>query len=224
MTIKKGDFVEVNYTGRLKESGTVFDTTLEATAKEAGIHDTKVVYQPFIVKIGEGQLLKGLDTKIEGKPLGKHTLSLTAEEGFGRKDAGLLKLMPLKVFKDQKIEPFPGLDVEVDGQRGIIRTVSGGRIIVDFNHPLSGKDLEYDVELIRVVTDLKEKAEAYISLTRLPIEVKGVEGDKLVLLYKTKLPDELKKKFEEDVKKVVGAKEIVAEEEKQATSKEKKKD
>ena len=93
--IKKHDFVEVEYTGRLKEDDLLFDTTDVSKAKEAGLYDEKMEYGPVVVCIGEGQLLKGLEEELEGKETGKdYKIELGPEKAFGKKDAKLIRMIP----------------------------------------------------------------------------------------------------------------------------------
>ena len=146
--IKKHDFVELEYTGKLKDSGMIFDTTDEGIAKKENIYNKNMIYGALVICVGEAQILKGLDEQLEGKEIGKQiTVDISPEQGFGKKDASLLKLVPMTLFKKQDIMPMPGLQVNIDGAIGTIRTVTGGRIIVDFNHPLSGKYLIYEVKV-----------------------------------------------------------------------------
>jgi len=175
MKIKDKDFVEIEYTGKIKELNQVFDTTSEETAKKEKIYNEKMSYGPVIVCIGEKHLLPGLDKKVAGKETGKeYEITLTPEEGFGKKSAQLLKLVPAKVFKQQQIVPMPGLEINVDGMPGIIRTASGGRIIVDFNHPLSGKELNYKIKIKKIIKEKKEKLK---SLLRIELNIKDVKAE-----------------------------------------------
>jgi len=64
------------------------------------------------------------------------------------------------IFKKEKMQPFPGLVVEINGRQGKIQSVNGGRVRIDFNHPLAGKDLEYELKIVREITEPKEQAEA----------------------------------------------------------------
>lgn len=154
MTLKVRDFIEIDYAGKLKETGEVFDSTTQ------GSH-----VHPVTICLGQGQILKGLDDKLVGKETGKdYTFVLTPEEGFGKKDAKLLKIVPSNVFLKQGIRPYLGLQVNIDGAIGTIRTVTGGRTIVDFNHPLSGHDVEYTVSVKRLVTDKKEQLTGLLDL------------------------------------------------------------
>ncbi len=194
-TIKNGDFVELEYTGLLKDLDAVFDTTSEETAKKEGIHDPKMTYGPVSICVGQGQILQGLDASLEGLEIGKeHELTLPPEKAFGKKDGKLMKLVPTSAFKKQGINPATGLQVNIDGAVGTIRTVTGGRTIVDFNHPFSGKEVLYRVTIRRKLTDVKEKVLALVELAlnqkkdSIGIDIK--EG-KAVIDVKKDFPDEL---------------------------------
>lgn len=198
--IKKHDFVEIEYTGRLKEDGIIFDTTEEKTARENGVYDKNAEYKPVIVCIGENSLLKSLEEQIIGKEAEKeYTFEIDSENAFGRKDAKLIQMVPLNKFRQQKIQPVPGLQLNIDGVFGVIKTVSGGRVLVDFNHPLAGKDLVYDVKIKRFVEDTKEKINALLNLhfhiKNAEIELK--EGEAVI-----KLQGEIPKEAQEEFRKI----------------------
>jgi FKBP-type peptidyl-prolyl cis-trans isomerase 2 len=163
MKIKSGDFIEIDYVGRIKETNQIFDLTKEDVAREEGINNKSAKYESKIICVGNGDIVKGVDNFLDGKDSGKkYNLELTAEEAFGKKDAKLIKMVPLAVFKKQNMKPFPGLQVNIDGLYGIVRTVSGGRVLVDFNHPLSGKEITYELELRKIITDDEIKIKSII--------------------------------------------------------------
>ena len=163
--IKKHDFVEIEYTGKLKEENVVFDTTNEAVAKEHNLSGS-ASYGPVIVCIGEQQILKGLDKNLEGKEIGKeYDVDIKPEDAFRNKNAKLIQLIPTNKFKQQKIQPMPGMQMNIDGMLGTVKTVSGGRTLVDFNHPLAGKELLYKIKINRKITDDKEKLSGYLKLS-----------------------------------------------------------
>jgi len=164
MAIKQKDFIEIDYTGKVKDDGYVFDTTDETTARKEELHNEEMTYGPVIICVGEKHLVKGLDDAIVGKDIGEYDIDLIPENAFGKKDAKLLKLIPTNVFIKQQISPMPGLQVNMDGVVGTIRSVSGGRTFVDFNHPLSGKDITYHIKIHRIIEDDKEKLEAVAKL------------------------------------------------------------
>ena len=93
MALKKHDFVEIEYTGRL-EDDTIFDTTYEKVAKDNGLQKENSVFGPVVVCIGEDHVIKGIEEKlIESKIPNTLKLSVQPEKAFGKKDAKLLKLM-----------------------------------------------------------------------------------------------------------------------------------
>lgn len=211
MPVKKNDFIEINYTGKLKEEGSVFDTTEEKTAKDNHLYREGAEYGPIIICVGEKHVLKGLDEFIIGKDAGNYTVDIIAEKAFGKKSAKLIQLIPAKKFTEHGIKPTPGLSVNVDGNRGLIKSVSGGRILVDFNHPLSGKDLTYDIEIKRIVTDKKEQIESLLdlilSIRKGKSEV-SLTGEDCTIKIKKKLPKEVLKKVEEKIKELVNLSKI----------------
>lgn len=176
MTIKKNDYVTIEYTGMLKESGQVFDTTNEEVAKKEKIHNPKIKYGKVTICVGQHQILPAIDKAVEGKAENtKFTLELTPENAFGKKNAKLIRLIPSKVFTKQRIQPFNGLEVQIDGMNGVVRSSSGGRIMVDFNHPLAGKDIKYEIKIDNKVVDTKAKVAAYLEMTL------GVKAPKMTI-------------------------------------------
>jgi len=219
MTIKENDFVELEYTGRLKEGNIIFDTTNGKIAKENNFFDKNTDYGTVIVCVGEEQVLKGIDDALIGKGPGQFKVELKPENAFGNKDAKLIQLIPTNKFRQQKIQPMPGLQVNIDGVFGIIKTVSGGRTLVDFNHPLAGKELVYDVKINRMVDDNGEKIKAFLKLAFgiKDCEVKIEEGDAKVTVkneLSQKMKNEISKKITELIKTVKKAEFMTNKEEK----------
>lgn len=196
--IKKGEFVLVDYTGRLRETKEIFDTTIEEVAKKNDLVHEGHTFKPVYAVIGEAfSLPPGLNKQLEGKELEKeYTISLTAEEGFGKKNPRLLQLISLSKFKGQELMPVPGLQVSIDGLLGIVKTVTGGRVIVDFNHPLSGKELEYDVTVRKIITDEKEKLKILLEI-QLELENPQIEvaENKAKVIVEKEIPKELAARF-----------------------------
>jgi hypothetical protein len=67
--------------------------------------------------------------------------------------------VPLQNFFEQKINPFPGLVVRIGNAMGKVQSVGSGRVRIDFNHPLAGRDVEYSIRLDKEYKDKKEIAE-----------------------------------------------------------------
>lgn len=214
--IKKGDFVELEYTGKVKEDNFIFDTTSEKTAKDNHIYNPHSQYGPSVVCIGQHQLLKGLDEGLIGKETGKeYTIELDTDNAFEKKSAQLLKLIPMSAFIKGKTRPEVGMQVDIDGNMGTVKTVTGGRVVVDFNHPLSSKDLIYTVKVNKIITDDSEKIKSTISLVlgvkKEKIDVNVKEGKATVKMIK--LPEVFQKELGKKITEVVPTvKELVFEE------------
>ena len=204
--IKKGNFVQLNYTG--SADGHVYDTTDAETAKKENIFSPKTTYGPVTVVIGERHLIKGLDEGLVGKEAGKHSFDIADVDAFGKKDAKKLQLIPKKFFTKEQINPFVGLQVNIDNTMGVVRSVSGGRIIVDFNHPLSSKEVHYDVEIVKVVTDKKAQVQAFFDIMGAKVNNITVEGDKATITTAAPLPEPFTKPLGEDISRLTGIKTI----------------
>ncbi len=197
--IKEGDFVELDYTGKIVEDNVVFDTTIEADAKKNNLYDAKTKYEPVRICIGKRHVIEGLDKGLVGKEVGKeYVFRVKPEEAFGQKNPRMMQLIATNKFREQGITPMPGLQVNMDGVLGTIKAVSGGRTIVDFNHPLSGKELEYRAIVRSVIADVSEKADAALKLLGVNAE-KAVSGETLVL----KSDKEIPQKAQEGITKAI---------------------
>ena len=182
-TVQKGDFVEIDYSGKIKDDGSLFDTTIADAAKKAGIFSEKMQYIPVIVCIGQNDVLPGLDEKLDGAETEKdYVFDIAAEKAFGKKDAKLIQLIPTKKFTEQNMRPMPGLQINVDGYVGVVKSAAGGRVMVDFNHPLAGRNLLYEIKVLRKITDRDEKVRSLFKL-HLNLDAKDVriEGDKVLI-------------------------------------------
>ena len=156
MPLQKKDFIEIEFTGRT-EDGVIFDSNIAEDLREANINAQA---KPFTFALGEGMFLKGIDEYLIGKDIGEHKIELEPEDAFGKRDSNLVQMIPIKQFHQQKINPVPGMVMNFDGRVGKLLTVSGGRVMVDFNNPLSGKKVIYDLKILRKVDNQKEKVSA----------------------------------------------------------------
>ena len=154
MAIEKGDFIKINFTGKIKSTGDVYNTTIEEIAQEAGILDENSAYKPFTIIVGKTQLFSEIEDSLIGAEVGdKRTVEVPCENAFGQRDPKLIQIMHAREFKKQGINPTPGLPVQSNGTTGKILTVNGGRVKVDFNNELAGKDLICEVEVCEVIED-----------------------------------------------------------------------
>ena len=179
MVVKPGDFLLVNFTLKVKESGETVDTTYDAVAKDTHLHREESTYGPRFIILGEGWLPKGLEDSLVGLDIGKQTtVELPPDKGFGTRDPAKMRLVPLRRFREQGV-PSPGAQIELDGRAATVRAVGAGRVQVDYNHPLAGRTLIYEVSIEKVVEDDNEKVLNIIS-KRIPEVDKtkfGVERD-----------------------------------------------
>jgi FKBP-type peptidyl-prolyl cis-trans isomerase 2 len=142
--IKKGKHVTINYT--LKVDGQVIQTTFGQ--------------QPFSFTVGEGVLLPSFEKQINGlKVKDKRTFSLTPKEGYGEVDPQLFREVP-KINFQQGTSFQEGMVVQVPDnngrpQQGIIWKVNENSIVINFNHPLAGKTITFDIEVLAVESPAK---------------------------------------------------------------------
>ncbi len=161
--VNKGDFVLMEMTGKAEETGEVFDTTNEEVAKERGIHREGNTYGPRLVVVGEGWVLRGLDARLRGtKPNEQTAIEVPPAEAFGERDPSQVQLIPFRILRSKGINPVPGAELEIDGRQAIIRSVGAGRVQVDYNHPLAGRKIVYDVKVTEIIEEEKAKVKALI--------------------------------------------------------------
>lgn len=174
--MKTGDFVLIDYVGKVKDTGEIFDLTVEETAKKEKVYNPKVSYRPISVVVGGSFVIKGLDDVLMEMNVGdKKVVVIEPDKAFGPRDSKFVRPIPLSNFKEQDTEPTPGAYVTINGIRGRIVSVDGGRIRVDFNHPLAGKALEYEIEIKKEITDVADKVKAVVSFMT-SIDMKDIEA------------------------------------------------
>jgi len=159
MTISKNDFIELEFTGKISNTDEIFDTNIESDAKKAGF-DIKDI-KPFILSVGHKMLPDGFDVDLAGKDIEKdYIIDIKPEKAFGKRNPQMIRMIPTKLFHEQKISPERGMQLSLDGQLVKILSSDKGRTLVDFNNPLAGKEVTYNYKINRVVTDQKEKIDA----------------------------------------------------------------
>ncbi len=197
--MKDGDFIQIDYVGKVVESGEIFDLTKEDLAKEKGLHNPDLKYGPIPVIIGANFVVKGLDNGLKEMQIGnKKTITIKPEDAFGERDARFVKLVQLAEFKKQGITPYPGMPVTISRLTGRVTSLSGGRVRVDFNHPLAGKVIEYEVEIKNQITGLKEKVDAVLNFY-----LKLKENDATITVNKETVEINIKVEASKFVKKTV---------------------
>jgi len=161
--MEDGDFIRIDYIGRVSESREIFDLTKEDVAKKEGIFNPDFKYAPVPVVIGGNFVVKGLEDELKKMKLGeKKKIVVKPEEAFGERRPEFIKLVSRAEFKKQDLDPYPGMPVNINRLAGRVLSVSGGRVRVDFNHPLAGKTLEYEVEIKEKITTDLDKVKAIL--------------------------------------------------------------
>ncbi|MEP2770913.1 MAG: peptidylprolyl isomerase [Fulvivirga sp.] len=137
---KKGDKVKVHYTGKLTD-GSVFDTSQDR--------------EPLEFEIGAGMMIAGFDQAVTGMKVGdKKTAELSAEEAYGQKNDEMVVEVP-KAQLPEDLKPEVGQQLGMQQPNGqnipvVVTKVEEETIEIDANHPLAGKDLVFDIELVEI--------------------------------------------------------------------------
>jgi len=180
MALQKGDFILLDHVGKVKETAEVFDTTIEETAKKEHLYKEGEIYEPKLVVIGEGWVLEALDESLTTMEIGKKTpVEIPPEKAFGERDPEKVKRVSLRHLTDKGITPSLGMRVEYNGKMATVRTIGAGRVLLDFNLPLAGKTLIYELTVQKKLTTKKQKITALIH-RRTP----AVEGNKFKFTIK----------------------------------------
>ena len=175
MTLENGALILADYTAKVKDTGLIIDTTRKEDAEKAGNADPTRTYEPRLIAVGEGWVLKGLDEALQ-KADANQTIDveLTPEKAFGVRDPNRVSRIPIKKFGEKAGELEIGAEIEVDNRVGIVRSIESGRVLIDFNHKYAGKTLQYNLEIKQKLDERSQQVEALIR-RRLPIEKEKVK-------------------------------------------------
>jgi peptidylprolyl isomerase len=137
---RNGNQVKVHYHGRLKD-GTTFDTSAGRS--------------PLEFEVGAGQVIKGFDDGVLGMKEGeKKTIQIPVEEAYGEKSEDMIIEFPREQFPPD-MQPEVGMQLNLRGQDGrnfpvVIADIKEDIVVLDGNHPLAGKDLIFDIEMVEI--------------------------------------------------------------------------
>ncbi len=140
-TVQKGDLVTVHYIGRFK-NGKIFDQS----KKE----------KPLSFKAGVGEVVPGFDNAVLSMKLGeKKTVDIPMKDAYGKRDEKLEQKLPVSMFpKGFKFEigkTIPLQDTDTKQLRPvIIKKFDDKMVTVDLNHPMAGKDLQFEIQLVAI--------------------------------------------------------------------------
>jgi peptidylprolyl isomerase len=170
MTLEKGDFILINYSAKVKETNEVFDTTIGETAKNEHLQKEGEMYEPKLIVIGQGWVLKTLDENLTTMQLNKvQSVEIPPDKAFGQRDPEKIKRVSLKQLLAKDIHnPTIGMRINYNGKTATIRSIGAGRVLLDFNPPLAGRTLVYDVTVEKKLDSDQEKIASLIH-RRIPV-------------------------------------------------------
>ena len=168
LTLAKGDIAHIDYDVFIVGPGdarTLHETTRADVAKGADKYDEKRSYAPVPVVVGHDRIPKGLDEALLGATVGEtKEFIIPPEKGAGERDPKLVRLIPMQEFERKEILPEPGLEVSIDGRRGIVTFVTRGRVRVDFNNPLAGRTLQYRVTVSKRAESTEDRIRGVLDM------------------------------------------------------------
>jgi peptidylprolyl isomerase len=190
--VNKGDFITVEMTGSSIETGEVFETTNEEIAQETGLWDESRNYEPRLVIVGDGFVLRGLDERLPGTPFNEEVeIEIPPEEAFGERNPADVQMIPFRVLRSKGINPYVGAELEIEGRPAIIRSIGAGRVQVDYNHPLAGRQIVYKLKILENITEDKDKIRSLIGRRFLGIDTAEFNIRKTKKKLRVGIPDQI---------------------------------
>ena len=191
MAFSKGSLILVDYTSKVKDTGEVFETTIEEEAKKHTLHEPNVKYQPKLVSIGESWVVKGLDEALAKTSVGdKKTVEISPDKGFGERDTGKVRMIPLRKLGEDAEKVSIGDTVEVDNKKGVVRFIGSGRVQIDYNHRFAGKIILYDINVLKELKTDDEKTSGILK-RYLPVEDDKISFKKTGKILEITIPEQM---------------------------------
>ena len=140
MSVQSGNTIKIHYHGRLND-GTVFDSSNGRS--------------PLEFTVGTGSVIKGFDEGVKGMSVGdKKTIEIPFLEAYGPEDPSMIIEFPKNQLPED-LQPEPGMQLTMNNAAGdqfpvVVTEVNPGSIVLNANHPLAGKDLIFDLELVEI--------------------------------------------------------------------------
>ncbi len=193
--MEEGDLAYVEYDVWIlpeEEDGEemLFDTTDEEKAEENDIFDEDADYGPKAIVVGSGDVVDGFDEAlVEAEVDEEDSVEVPPEKGIGQREAEKIELFSRRKLERKGIDPVAGKEVEIDNRRGRIIQATAGRVRIDFNHPLAGKTLRYDFEVVEKPETPEETVQAVLEMDykKSDFEI-DMDDDKLDII----IPEECK--------------------------------
>src|SRR3989338_11176109 len=107
--------IRVNYTGTIKGTGEIFDTTYEEVAKKNNMHSMHRTYKPMVMILGENRIIQGPEHELEKMKQGdEKTIELSKADAYGERKQDIIQLVPLQTFRKNNVNPVPGMVLNLD--------------------------------------------------------------------------------------------------------------
>jgi len=191
LAFSKGSLIQVDYTAKVKDTGEVFETTIESDAKKHSIHDPNIKYQPKLVSVGESWVIKGLDDALANTNVGdKKTVEVTPDKGFGERDSGKVRMIPLRKLGEDADKVSVGDTIEIDQKKGLVRYIGSGRVQMDYNHRFAGKTILYDVNVVKALNTDEDKVFGILK-KHIPVEDSEIKFKKSDKSLDVTIPEEI---------------------------------
>jgi FKBP-type peptidyl-prolyl cis-trans isomerase 2 len=202
--INKNDFVMINFVGRVTSTGQIFDLTDKQVAETENITGD-YNFSPILVIPGGNYVLKVISDSLIGKNIGdRYQLKVAAKDGFGEFNKNLIKTYGLSVFHNNNINPTLGDMVMLDDRMATVLAINSGRVLVSYNHPLAGKELSYDIEILSVIENSNEKCSAIFEhYTGKKPEGVDITGDRVTMKTKEDIKPYIKDSITTDIQNYI---------------------
>jgi peptidylprolyl isomerase len=165
MPFQEGDVIEFDYEMWVEGREGLYDTTLREAAQREGLFDPNAFYAPIPYPVGSGRLIPGLERALREASLGQtREVEFAPEDAYGPRDPKLIETLPIQEFRKNEVTPEAGMPITYKNRRGVVTTVGGGRVRVDFNAPLAGKRLKYRFTVVRQAEDEADKVRAFLRI------------------------------------------------------------
>ena len=139
MGVQKGDTITIHYRGRF-DTGEEFDNSFSR--------------EPVVFTVGNGQVVDAIDEGVQGLEPGEHRrIKVDPEGGFGPRRDELIRTVPKEMLGEQVVEPGEAVEIETDDGQVLIaevKAIDDESITFDLNHPLAGRNIEFEVELLGI--------------------------------------------------------------------------
>ncbi|MEM0155609.1 MAG: peptidylprolyl isomerase [Thermoplasmataceae archaeon] len=163
--MNNGDFLKIEYEVRAGEEKKLVDTSNESLAKESDIYHEHRKYDDEVIIVGSDKQFPEINESLEKSEEGKeYEVVIPAEKAYGIRDNKNIKVHTAREFQRLEINPVVGQEVSLNNRRGRVLSVTPGRVLVDYNHPLASKTIYYKYKVGKILTDPAEKLLAIVHM------------------------------------------------------------